>query len=133
MIHVTFTKTFDEGNFKAFANVEADGILLLNGCRIMNGENGYFLKMPTFSYKDKDGKMCYKEMVKILNEEFRRLIELTTISEYKKMLEFEQDKNPSEIFEKEIEQLGKYIDPARELDKVEEDEEKESEDIVQFS
>ena len=48
-----------ESATKAFASVILDGMFAVHGLRVMEGEKGRFVNMPSTSYKDRDGNTQY--------------------------------------------------------------------------
>ncbi len=89
-MEITEVKVFpvNEERLKAFATIIFDGCFVIRDLRIINGNNGLFVAMP--SKKMKDGS--YKDTAHPLNNETRQKIEDTVIDAYKKELE----KNGSE-------------------------------------
>jgi stage V sporulation protein G len=89
-MEITEVKVFpvNEERLKAFATIIFDGCFVIRDLRIINGNNGLFVAMP--SKKMKDGS--YKDTAHPLNNETRQKIEDTVIDAYKKELE----KNPGD-------------------------------------
>ena len=44
---------------KAYASVTLDGMFAVHGIRIMDGENGLFVNMPSTSFQDNDGNHIF--------------------------------------------------------------------------
>ncbi|MGB9735518.1 MAG: septation regulator SpoVG [bacterium] len=84
-MEITEVKVFpvNEQRLKAFATIIFDGCFVIRDLRIINGNNGLFVAMP--SKKMKDGS--YKDTAHPLNNETRQKIENTVIDAYKKELE----------------------------------------------
>ncbi len=84
-MEITEVKVFpvNEERLKAFATIIFDGCFVIRDLRIINGNNGLFVAMP--SKKMKDGS--YKDTAHPLNNETRQKIEDTVIDAYKKELE----------------------------------------------
>jgi stage V sporulation protein G len=84
-MEITEVKVFpvNEERLKAFATIIFDGCFVIRDLRIINGNNGLFVAMP--SKKMKDGS--YKDTAHPLNNETRQKIENTVIDAYKKELE----------------------------------------------
>lgn len=64
---------------KGFIDLELDGILVIKGLTLVEGENGLFLSFP--STKGKDGK--YYNSVYSLDKEWRNLLQDACIKKYK--------------------------------------------------
>ena len=64
---------------KGFIDLELDGILVIKGLTLVEGENGLFLSFP--STKGKDGK--YYNSVYSLDKEWRDLLQDACIKKYK--------------------------------------------------
>lgn len=47
---------------KAYASVTLDGMFAVHGLRVMEGEKGRFVNMPSTSYKDRDGNTQYNDI-----------------------------------------------------------------------
>ncbi len=84
-MEITEVKVFpvNEERLKAFATIIFDSCFVIRDLRIINGNNGLFVAMP--SKKMKDGS--YKDTAHPLNNETRQKIEDTVIDAYKKELE----------------------------------------------
>ncbi len=91
-MEITEVKVFpvNEERLKAFATIIFDGCFVIRDLRIINGNNGLFVAMP--SKKMKDGS--YKDTAHPLNNETRQKIEDTVIDAYKKELEKNTDGSP---------------------------------------
>lgn len=92
-MEITEVKVFpvNEQRLKAFATIIFDGCFVIRDLRIINGNNGLFVAMP--SKKMKDGS--YKDTAHPLNNETRQKIENTVIDAYKKELEKLNNVNPA--------------------------------------
>ncbi|MBT4594459.1 septation regulator SpoVG [bacterium] len=71
----------NEGKLKAYATMVIDGCFIVRDLKLIQGENGMFVSMP--SRRKKDG--TFKDVVHPLNQETRRMIEEHVIEEYKKV------------------------------------------------
>ncbi|MCL4477744.1 MAG: septation regulator SpoVG [Deltaproteobacteria bacterium] len=81
-MEITEVKVFpvNEERLKAFATIILDNCFVVRDLRIINGNNGLFVAMP--SKKMKDGR--YKDTAHPLNNETRQKIEDLVIGAYKK-------------------------------------------------
>ncbi|RMD90221.1 MAG: septation regulator SpoVG [Calditrichaeota bacterium] len=75
----------NEDKLKAFVNVTFDDVFVVRGMKVIKGNSGYFISMP--SRKMKDGK--YRDIAHPITNEFRQKIEKVILSEYKRVLEKE--------------------------------------------
>jgi len=63
---------------KAFVDVRIDGALLIKGFRIIEGEKGYFISMPSVTGADNK----WYDTVRILNNETKEEINNIIMSKY---------------------------------------------------
>ncbi len=70
----------DEGKLKAVASVTIDGCFVVHDVKILEGNEDYFIAMP--SKKTPDGE--YKDIVHPLNTETREMLKKTVLEEYEK-------------------------------------------------
>lgn len=72
----------DEEKLKAFANVTFDDAFVIRGLKIINGNSGYFVSMP--SRKRKDG--THQDIAHPINNEMRKMIEDKVLAAYEEEL-----------------------------------------------
>lgn len=72
----------NEERLKAYATITIDTVFLIRDLRIINGNAGMFVAMP--SRKMKDG--TFKDIAHPLNSETRQMIEKKVLSEYEREL-----------------------------------------------
>lgn len=72
----------NEERLKAYATITIDNVFLIRDLRIINGNAGMFVAMP--SRKMKDGS--FKDIAHPLNSETRELIEKKVLAEYEREL-----------------------------------------------
>jgi stage V sporulation protein G len=80
----------ESGRLKAYATVVFDNCFIVRDLKVIEGDKGFFVSMP--SRRRKDG--TFRDIVHPLNAETRKLIEDHIIVEYKKVADsdtFEQD------------------------------------------
>lgn len=84
-MEVTEVKVFpvEEERLKAFATVTFDDCFIIRDLKVINGNTGLFVAMP--SKKRKDG--TFRDTAHPLNNETRDKIENRVINEYEKQLE----------------------------------------------
>jgi stage V sporulation protein G len=70
----------DSGRLKAYATVVFDGAFIVRDLKIIEGNKGYFVSMP--SRRRKDG--TFRDIVHPLNSDMRQKIETFIIQEYEK-------------------------------------------------
>ncbi len=68
----------DEEKLKAFANITFDNSFVIRGLKVINGNQGYFVSMP--SRKRTDG--THQDIAHPVNNEMRRLIEEKVLQAY---------------------------------------------------
>jgi stage V sporulation protein G len=68
----------DEDKLKGFANVTFDNAFVIRGMKIISGNKGYFVSMP--SRKRPDG--THQDVAHPVNNETRRLIEEKVLAAY---------------------------------------------------
>lgn len=72
----------DEDKLRAYVTITFDHCFVVRDLKIIRGNNGLFVSMP--SKRRKDG--TYKDVAHPLNNETRRMIEEKIIAEYERML-----------------------------------------------
>jgi stage V sporulation protein G len=70
----------DEERLKAFASITLDNAFVIRGLKVISGNNGYFVSMP--SRKRKDG--TYQDIAHPINNETRKQIEDAVLDAYEK-------------------------------------------------
>ncbi|MFQ5823598.1 MAG: SpoVG family protein [bacterium] len=75
----------NEEKLKAFVNVTFDDVFVVRGMKVIKGNNGYFVSMP--SRKLTDGS--YRDIAHPIRNEFRQKLEKEILLEYQKILEQE--------------------------------------------
>lgn len=69
----------ESGRLKAYATMVFDDCFIVRDLKIIEGDNGLFVSMP--SRRRKDG---FRDIVHPLNSETRKLVEDSIVDEYKK-------------------------------------------------
>ena len=85
-MEITEVKVFptkESGRLKAYATIVFDDSFIVRDLKIIEGDKGYFVSMP--SRRRKDG--TFRDIVHPLNSEMRQTIEDQIIEEYKKVVE----------------------------------------------
>ena len=70
----------DDERLKAFVSITIDDCFIIKDIKVINGNKGLFVAMP--SRKRKDGS--YKDIAHPLNSETRRMLEERVLGEYEK-------------------------------------------------
>lgn len=76
MIGVLNYKPFQRGSILGFFDLRYHG-LVIKGCRLMNGQNGYWMAFPQKESADKNGKIQYFDQMYLTKpeaEHVRRLV-----------------------------------------------------------
>src|SRR3990170_252788 len=84
-MEVTEVRVFpvtNEERLKAYATITIDNVFLIRDLRVINGNNGLFVAMP--SRKMKDG--TFKDIAHPLNSDTRQKIESKVLAEYEREL-----------------------------------------------
>jgi len=82
----------DEERLKAFANITFDDVFVVRGLKVIHGNKGLFVSMP--SRKMNDG--TYRDIAHPINNEFRRKLEKIILDAYFKVLEQEKGRKAAE-------------------------------------
>jgi stage V sporulation protein G len=81
----------NEDKLKAFANVTFDEEFVIRGLKIINGNNGYFVSMP--SRKRSDG--THQDIAHPINNRMRQRIEEAVLSAYERELKASAGRAPA--------------------------------------
>ena len=73
----------DEEKLRGFANVTFDNAFVIRGMKIIQGNNGYFVSMP--SRKRPDG--THQDIAHPVNREMRNALEKAVLEAYEKELQ----------------------------------------------
>ncbi len=84
-MEVTEVRVFpvNEEKLKAYVTITFDDCFVVRDLKVINGNNGLFVAMP--SKKRKDG--TFKDTAHPLNNETRRMIEEKVLAEYEKEIQ----------------------------------------------
>ena len=81
----------DEERLKAFANVTFDDVFVVRGLKVINGNKGLFVSMP--SRKLNDG--TYRDIAHPITNEFRIKMEKIILDAYNEILQGERSQAAS--------------------------------------
>ncbi|MBN1549500.1 septation regulator SpoVG [Candidatus Babeliales bacterium] len=87
-IEITEVKVYpakDSGRLKAYATIVFDNCFIVRDLKIIEGDKGFFISMP--SRRRKDG--TFRDIVHPLNSETRQMVEEFIIDEYQKSVDGE--------------------------------------------
>src|SRR3990167_11484764 len=92
-MEITEVRVFpvNEERLKAFATITFDNCFVIRDLKIINGNNGLFVAMP--SKKRKDGQ--FKDVAHPLNNECRDMIESKVLGEYQRILSERGEQPPA--------------------------------------
>jgi len=73
----------DEDRLKAFVSITFDNAFVVRGLKVIEGNNGLFVAMP--SRRRKDGE--FRDIAHPINNETRQMIEKAVLGEYQRQLD----------------------------------------------
>jgi len=82
-----------EDRLKAFVSITFDNAFVVRGLKVIEGNGGLFVAMP--SRRRKDGE--FRDIAHPINNEARQMIEDAVLSEYQRQLEAEGEQPPEVI------------------------------------
>jgi stage V sporulation protein G len=84
-MNITDVKVFirESNQLKAFVNIVIDDAFIIRNIKVIEGENGLFVAMP--SRRVSTGE--YRDIAHPINTETRNLVEKTIIDKYKEVLQ----------------------------------------------
>ncbi len=97
-MEITDVKVFpvNEERLKAYVTIIIDNCFLVREIKVINGNSGYFVAMP--SKKRKDG--TYRDLAHPINQETRDLLEKVVLDAYwKRVKELEEEEKPTETLQ----------------------------------
>ena len=99
-MEITEVRVFpvNEEKLKAYATITFDRCFVVRDLKVIQGNNGLFVAMP--SKKRKDG--TFKDTAHPLNTETREMIESKVLAEYRRELE-RQGSPPPEVGDRQLE------------------------------
>jgi len=83
---IRIRKVETEGKLKAYVTLTFDGCFVVHNLKIISGQAGTFVAMP--SRKTKSGE--YKDIAHPINSEFRNVLQTRILDEYDKLSEEEE-------------------------------------------
>ena len=98
----------DEPKLKAFANITFEDSFVVRGLKVIDGQKGLFISMP--SRKAKDG--TYRDIAHPINNEMRQKIEQVILEKYEEEFKKAQEGNADTDFSKDFDTPGEPETPA---------------------
>jgi stage V sporulation protein G len=80
---ITIRKMGNEGKMKAIVSVTFDHSFVVHDIKVIEGNNGFFIAMP--SRKTQDGE--FKDIVHPINSEFRERLSTEVLKKYREALD----------------------------------------------
>ena len=98
-MQITDIKVFpvNEERLKAYVTIIIDNCFLVREIKVINGNSGYFVAMP--SKKRKDG--TYRDLAHPINQETRDMLEKAILDAYWKRMEELKNQPDSQVAEQE--------------------------------
>lgn len=82
---ITIRKMGNEGKMKAIVSVTFDHSFVVHDIKVIEGNNGYFIAMP--SRKTQDGE--FKDIVHPINSDFREKLSTEVMKKYQEALDMQ--------------------------------------------
>lgn len=70
-IDAKVVKTFDKGNVKAICDLTLDDAFVIHGVKLIKGQNGDFVSMPSDKWKNTQGDVKHSDIVHPLDSDTR--------------------------------------------------------------
>ena len=70
-IDAKVVKTFDTGNVKAICDITLDDAFAIHGVKLIKGQNGNFVSMPSDKWKNTQGDVKHSDIVHPLDSDTR--------------------------------------------------------------
>ncbi|GAA0126297.1 MULTISPECIES: septation regulator SpoVG [Clostridium] len=87
---VRIRKIATEGKMKAIVSITFDNEFVIHDIKVIEGQNGYFIAMP--SRKTPDGE--FKDIAHPINTETREKIQTAILTEYERVIQEEPKVEP---------------------------------------
>lgn len=88
----------EEDKLKAFVNITMDDAIAVRGLKVIDGEKGLFVSMP--SRRRKDGK--YEDIFHPINNETRQMMETVILEKYEEVVNSEENSFTNEFSDDEV-------------------------------
>lgn len=125
---VRIRKITTEGKMKAIVSVTFDDEFVVHDIKIIEGQNGLFIAMPS----RKMGEGDFRDIAHPINSETRNKIQYAIFAQYEKMNELERAEAETEEAEIEEVEVEEETEEETEVERIEEAEtgEAETEEII---
>ncbi len=114
---VRIRKITTEGKMKAIVSVTFDDEFVVHDIKIIEGQNGLFIAMPS----RKMGEGDFRDIAHPINSETRNKIQNAIFAQYEKMNELEREAAEAEEAEAEETEIGEAEDEETGIEEVEEE------------
>lgn len=91
--NITIRKFINEEKLKAIASVTFDNMFVVHDIKIIQGEKGLFLAMPSKKFSDRN----YRDIAHPINLKMRDMLENAVLDAYKEKVEEIKNSNIEEI------------------------------------
>lgn len=81
-IEAKVVKIFDKGNIKAICDVMLDDSFAIHGVKLIKGQNGDFVSMPSDKWKNAQGDVKHSDIVHPLDSDTRAQLFKTVSAAY---------------------------------------------------
>jgi stage V sporulation protein G len=99
----------DEEKLKAFVSITFDNAFVVRGLKVIDGNTGMFVAMP--SRRRKDGE--FRDIAHPINNETRRMIEDAVLAEYRRQFALQKSEGTVEqrpLGDRELVQVDEFED-----------------------
>ena len=105
-MQITEVKVFpvNEDRLKAYATITFDNCFIIRDLKVINGNNGLFIAMP--SKKRKDG--TYRDTAHPLNNETRNMIQKDILEKYDEAMAEMKESGETDEFDKKAEEYDSH-------------------------
>ena len=79
-------RVMKDGNLKGVASITIEGVFVVHDLKILEGENGMFIGMPSKKFIDATGRDTHKDIAHALNTDTRKYIQETVLAAYQEEL-----------------------------------------------
>ena len=90
-------KTFENGNVKAIADATIDDAFAIHNIRVIEGEKGMFMSMPSEKWTNKNGEIKYTDVCHPINAEARAQLFKAVTDAYEAKLAQQSDPAQAEV------------------------------------
>ena len=81
-ITVKINKTFTEGKIRAIATATFEDCYAVHGIKLIDGDKGRFMAMPSERWENKDGEVKYQDVFHPIHADARKALENEVFAAY---------------------------------------------------